>query len=137
MDVNLNTEAKVYGAPTVPVVEQEDKVKPQVAPVKEGTEATQAKLNEQALHPQTHQSGGATMSKDEAEKIMAQIQSRLDSIGGNLSLGLKEYLPTKDIVIQVRDTRNDKIIRQFPSEELLRLKARLEDVTGILFNETS
>lgn len=137
MDVNLNTEVKVYGAPTVPVVEQEDKVKPQVAPVKADSEATKAKLDDQALHDKKKGGGGAALSRDEMEKLMAQVQKRLDSIGGNLKLGLNEYRPTNDIVVQVKDRRNDKLIRQFPSEELLKLKARLEDLVGILFDESA
>jgi len=138
MDVNLNTEAKVYGAPVVPVVEQEDKVKPQVTPVQEDTASAKAKLNDQALHGKKGEQGAkATMSKDDAEKLMAQVQTRLDSIGGNLKLGLNEYRPTNDIVIQVKDRRNDKLIRQFPSEELLKLQARLEDLVGILFDESA
>lgn len=137
MDVNLNTEVKVYGAPAVPVVEQEDKVKPQVTPVKEGTESANAKLNDQSLHGKSEKGKGATLSKDEIEKLIAQVQSRLDTIGGNLKLGLNEYKPTKDIVVQVKDRRNDKLIRQFPSEELLKLKAKLEDLAGILFDENA
>jgi flagellar protein FlaG len=138
MDVNLNTEIKVYGAPTVPVVEQEDKVKPQVQPVQADSEAAKAKLNDQALHDNKGGRGaGVALTKTEMEKLMAQVQSRLDTIGGNLKLSLNEYKPTNDIVVQVKDRRNDKLIRQFPSEELLKLKARLEDLAGILFNESA
>lgn len=137
MDVNLNTEVKVYGAPTVPVVEQEDKVKPQVKPVQADTESTKTNLNDQSLHDKKGKGQGASLSKDEIEKLIAQVQSRLDTIGGNLKLGLNEYKPTNDIVVQVKDRRNDKLIRQFPSEELLKLKAKLEDLAGILFDENA
>jgi len=137
MDVNLNTEIKAYGAPAVPVVEQEDKVKPQVAPVREDTESTKANLNDQALHDRKGKGAGVSLSREEMEKLMAQVQSRLDTIGGNLRLGLNEYKPTRDIVIQVKDRRNDKLIRQFPSEDLLKLKAKLEDLAGLLFDESA
>ncbi len=138
MDVNLNTEVKVHGTPVVPVVVQEDKVKPQVTPVKEDTASDKAKLNDQALHGKKGEHGGGlALSKKEVERLLAQVQSRLDSIGGNLKLGLNEYKPTNDIVVQVKDRRNDKLIRQFPSEELLKLKARLEDLVGILFDESA
>lgn len=137
MDVNLNTEVKVYGAPVVPVIEKEDKVKPQVTPVKEDTASTKANLNDQALHGKKGQASGSALSRGEIEKILAQVQSRIDSIGGNLRLGLNEDKPTKEIVIQVKDKRNDKLIRQFPSEELLKLQARLEELAGILFDENA
>jgi len=138
MDVNLITEVKVYGAPVVPVVEKEDKVKPQVTPVREDSASAKANLNDQALHGKKGELGpGKTLTKDEMGKILAQVQSRIDSIGGNLKLGLNEDKPTRQIVVQVKDRRNDKLIRQFPSEELLKLQARLEDLAGILFDESA
>lgn len=138
MDVNLNTEVKVYGAPVSPVMEREDKVKPQIMPVKEDTASTKANLNDQALHGKNGaQTSSKPLSKDEMEKIMKQVQTRIDSIGGNLRLGLMEYRPTKDIVVQVKDSRSDKLIRQFPSEDLLKLQSRLEELSGILFDETA
>lgn len=138
MDVNLNTEVKVYGAPVVPVIEREDKAKPQVQPVKEDTASTQANLNDQALHGKKAERGsGGTLTRAAIEKILAQVQSRIDSIGGNLKLSLNEDKPTKEIVIQVKDRRNDKLIRQFPSEELLKLQARMEELAGILFDENA
>ena len=137
MDVNLNTEVKAYGIPTVPVVERDDATKPQIAPVQADAAPTNAKLDDKALHDKQKKGSvdGIKMTKADAEKLIAQVQSRLDAIGGNLSLGLTEYQPTKDIVVQVKDNTTNKLIRQFPSEELLKLKARLEDLVGILFNE--
>jgi uncharacterized FlaG/YvyC family protein len=137
MDVSLNTEVRGYGAQVVPFIEKEDKVKPQVAPVKEGTDSSKARMDDQALHGKKGEQGTArtALSRTEMEKILAQVQSRIDSIGGNLSLGLKEDKPTKDIVVQVKDRRNDKLIRQFPSEDLLKLQSRMEDLAGILFDE--
>lgn len=70
-------------------------------------------------------------------EILSQVQSRIDSIGGNLKLSLNEDKPTKEIVIQVKYRRNDKLIRQFPSEELLKLQARMEELAGILFDENA
>lgn len=138
MDVNVNSEVKVYGAPVVPVLEKEDKSKPQIQPVQEDTASTKASLNDQSLHGKKGERGsGATLSKGELEKIMAQIQSRIDNIGGNLRLGLNEDKPTKEIVVQVKDRRNDKLIRQFPSEELLKLQARMEELAGMLFDESA
>lgn len=138
MDVNLNTEIKVYGAPTVPVLEKEDKVKPQVQPVKEDAASAKSSLNDQALHGKKSDRGsGSALTKGDIEKILAQVQSRIDSIGGNLRLGLNEDKPTKEIVVQVKDRRNDKLIRQFPTEELLKLQARMEELAGMLFDESA
>jgi len=37
------------------------------------------------------------------------------------------------MVMQIRDIKSNELIRQIPSEEVLKLSKRLDDLTGILF----
>ena len=39
------------------------------------------------------------------------------------------------LVMQIRDTKTNELIRQIPGEEVLKLAKRLDDLTGILFKE--
>jgi len=138
MDVNLNAEVKVYGTPATPVTEQEDRVKPQVTPVQKSAESTSGSLDDKALHGNNGEAkelAAGAMSQEEVEDMIAEVQQRLDSIGGNLSLGLNEDQKTESIVVQIRDRTNREVVRQFPSEELLELRSKLEDLTGLLFDE--
>jgi len=142
MDVNVSADVKGYGnlanQTSVPVVEQEDRAKPQIQPVKKAeTDAGKVNLDDQALHGRGKEQQVKKMSREEIEKVMEAVQQRLDEIGGNLTLGLKEYEETHDIVVQVKDKKSDKVVKQFPSEELLKLQAKLNDLVGLLLDESA
>ncbi len=42
---------------------------------------------------------------------------------------------TNEIVIKIVDKETGELIRQIPPEELLKLEARLKEITGILYNK--
>lgn len=138
MDVNVNAEVKGYGAQAVPVVEREDRVKPQVAPVAKDTGASKSSLNDRALHGRGDEEAAKArqMSQKEVEKVMEEVQRRLDAIGGNLKLSFDEFEETNAIVVQVKDKTSNELVRQFPSEDLLQLRAKLDDLIGLLFDES-
>ena len=141
MDVGANTDVRGYGnqanQTAVPVVEKEDRVKPQVQPVKEDTDSGKVALNDQALHGRGKEQKAKEMSSDEIEKVMAEVQQRLDSIGGNLKLGLQQNTDVDRIIVQVRDKSSDEVVKQFPSEELLNLQSKLQDLVGLLVDESA
>ena len=137
MDVNVNSDVKVYGTPTVPVVEQEDRVKPQVTPVPESSDSVKADLNDQRLHGGGRGEEKASLSQKELERVVDEVQKRLDAIGGNLTVGLHEELKSETIVVQIKDKKSDEVVRQFPSEEILKLQEKLRDLIGMLFDESA
>lgn len=141
MDVGANTDVRGYGnqanQTAVPVVEKEDRTRSQVQPVKGDTDSGKVALNDQALHGRGKEGQAKKMSSEDLEKVMAEVQKRLDSIGGNLRLGLQQYRETNDIVVQVRDKNSDKVVKQFPSEELLKLQEKLNDLIGVLLDESA
>jgi len=138
MDINANTEVKGYGLPVGPSpMEKDDHAKPRVTPVREGAEAAASAMNERALHGAGEEkvAAAALRTRKEIEKAMEEVQKRLDAIGGNLRMGLEEYKETQEIVVEIRDKRNNEVVRQFPSEDLLKLRAKLDDVMGLLFDQ--
>ena len=139
MDVNVNAEVKGYGAPATPVVEKEDRIKPQVAPVQKGAESSSGALDDKSLHGSNKDGGKESvfqsMSQEDVEEMIEEVQKRLDSIGGNLALGLAEHQQTESIVVQIKDKGNHEVVRQFPSEELLELRSKLDDLVGLLFDQ--
>ncbi|MFZ5764262.1 MAG: flagellar protein FlaG [Thermodesulfobacteriota bacterium] len=137
MDVNVTTDVKTYGVPTVSTVEMEDAVKPQVQPVPESSEAVTVKLNEQALRGKAEKEGKKEkeLSREDLEEAVKDINKRLESIGSAFRFGLYKDLESKSIVSQLRDKKTDEVIKQFPSEEVLKLKEKLRDLIGLLFDE--
>jgi len=141
MDVNINTEVKGYGVQAVAAVETEDKVKPQVNPVQEDSGAESGSLNERSLHNKLEEEASKpklnkTPTPEELEKAVEEASKRLEAIGSNLSLGLAKDAETESIVAQIRDKSSNKIVRQFPPEEVLQLRAKLNDLMGTLFDHS-
>lgn len=132
-----NADVKSYGVPVVPNVSAEDRVKPQVTPVKDSSDSEKAALDQKALHGNTAeaQKKQKPLSKDEMDRVAKEIQERLDSIGGNLRLGLGTDDKTASIVARITEKNTGEIVRQIPSEDLLELKSKLEDLVGMLFDK--
>ncbi len=141
MDASLNSEIKGYGAPVVPAVEREDRIKPQVSPVQENVKAETGDLNDRALHGQKNtghkDTDSAPLSRKELEKAVEGAQKRLDVIGGNLRLGIYETPEDGNIVVQIRDKKNDEVVQQIPSEAVLKLRAKLDELTGLLLDKNA
>jgi flagellar protein FlaG len=66
-------------------------------------------------------------------KMLKEVQSYLDSL--NIQLSFSVHYETGDTVVQVIDSRSGEVIRQIPSDELLHLKEKMNELRGILFDQ--
>lgn len=55
----------------------------------------------------------------------------------NLSLRFQVHDQTSKIVVSVTNADTEEVIRQIPTQEVLDLAERLNDLVGVLFNETA
>ncbi|MBU0676262.1 MAG: flagellar protein FlaG [Proteobacteria bacterium] len=131
VDVNLATDVKAIGIPTVPAIETEDRKRPQVAPVREGSDSSGMGLDDKALHGRA--GGKRRVSEDELNKEVKHIQQRLEDMGTRLGLTVSHE--TDDILVQVTNRDSGELIRQIPSEEVVKLRQKLEELAGILFDD--
>jgi flagellar protein FlaG len=139
MDVNIATDMKGVNVSVVPTnVELEDAVKPPVQPVPVSSESDTVKLNNQTLHGKStkeESSSQVKLSQKELEDAVKEIQQRFASMGSNFKFGLYRDRETESIVAQLRDKKTDEIVKQFPPEEVLNLREKLQDLIGLLFDE--
>ena len=75
------------------------------------------------------------LSPDEVKEAIEEVQSKIDAIGKNLMFGLSQDAKTESVIVQITERRTGELIRQFPAEDLLALKASLEELTGLLFDQ--
>lgn len=151
MDVNVNAEVRGAALPQAPVaaaIEKEDRVKPQIAPVAAGSDSVMVSLDARALQDVKAKDGeagkesgsgaekgeGSALTKEQIESAVAEIRQRLEAIGSNLTFGFHEDVPSQTIVVQIKDRNSDKVVRQFPQEDVLQLKTKLNDLVGLLFD---
>lgn len=70
-------------------------------------------------------------SKDDVDTAVAGIKAFAQRIERNLDFSVDDS--TGRVVVKVLDGDSGDVIRQIPSEELLRLSERLEDMRSLLF----
>lgn len=64
---------------------------------------------------------------DAVERLRTQMQS----LQRNLNFSVDDS--TGDVVVQVVDSDSGKVVRQIPSEDILRLAERLDEMRSLLF----
>lgn len=129
VDVTISTEMKGVAQPLVSSVDMEDRTRPRVAPVAKGEKSGQGKLDEQALHGRK----AGSLSADDLRDLTEEIQDRFDAMGARLGFSVHEA--TEDIVVEVTERKSGELIRQIPSEEVLALREKLNELVGLLFDK--
>ncbi|AVR69017.1 MULTISPECIES: flagellar protein FlaG [Pseudomonas aeruginosa group] len=73
----------------------------------------------------------ATESRDDLGLAVSDIQSFVQSVKRNLNFSIDDS--SGQVVVKVIDGDSGEVVRQIPSEEVLKLAARLDDVRSVLF----
>ncbi len=97
----------------------------------ETRELKNERQNDEELNDVTSTSKTALTAK-EVNETVEELNSFLQDMKRNLSFTVDEKLG--ESVIVVKDTESDEVIRQIPSEELVVLRKKMDDVAGILFD---
>ncbi|WP_022943082.1 flagellar protein FlaG [Psychromonas hadalis] len=72
------------------------------------------------------------LSPAEVTETVEEMNAFIQNMQRSLSFSVDEQ--SGQSVILVKDTESDEIIRQIPSEELVVLRKKMDDVVGILFD---
>ena len=117
---------------SVQQVDREAQVKAQVRPVEKSDGAAQAALDEKRLRKDEGEAKSQTR-RDEVRKVVEEIQLRMEQMGTNLQFAVDRE--AEDLVVKVTNKVSGDLIRQIPSEDVLRLRMKLEELSGLLFDE--
>jgi flagellar protein FlaG len=74
---------------------------------------------------------GNTLSSGDLNSVVSDINSYAQTVQRGLSFNVDDK--SGDVVVKVIDTDSGKVIRQIPSEELLKLAEQLEDIRSLMF----
>ncbi len=69
----------------------------------------------------------------EVEEVLEAFQDLSETIQTKLSFTVDDS--NNEIVVKVYDKESNKLIRQFPSEEMLALQDKMTDLAGFLYSE--
>lgn len=106
------------GVPTPPLAIQPASVQP--------ASATQTAQSAQSV-------SGNSVGLDQVQKATDQINKVVQGLDKNLQFKVDH--DSGRIVVQVMDTENNKIIKQFPSEEVLAISKALDKLQGLLIRQ--
>ena len=131
MNIDASAGVREVAPPVVAAVDTVvDKVKPRIAPVEKSNDSAQTALDEKALQEKAKEQ---RLSNEELAEAVQDIQSRLEVVGTRLGFSIHEE--TEDIVVEITNRESGELIRQIPSDEVLELRARLDELVGILFDK--
>lgn len=77
------------------------------------------------------QASNSKVSHESAHSAVEKFQSVVRDLQRNLDFSVDDS--SGEVVVRVIDGESGKLIRQIPSEDLLRLSERLEDMRSLLF----
>lgn len=64
-------------------------------------------------------------------EVVDRLRSQVQNLQRDLSFSVDDS--TGDVIVQVVDGESGKVVRQIPSEEILRLAERLDEMRSLLF----
>lgn len=105
--------------------------------------------NTQQVNQQVNQNQQAAIAEkqsqaaeaQEAQKLTAEeVQDVVDKLndfmqGQQRNLNFSVDKDTDNLIVKVMDTQTEEVIRQFPSEETLKLAKHIEGMLGLIFND--
>ncbi len=100
-------------------------------PVTQAKQAENAAPAKAAKSPETKNEAAAEDKK--VENIAKAMDEYVQSIQRDLKIQV--HGPTGHLMVKVISKDNGKTIREIPSEEVLNLAAKMEEMAGVLFNE--
>ena len=107
---------------------------PVATPAKLGSVDAAAKRDgKQTEKAESVQENGVTreVSREEIEETVSEIGDFVQNIQRNLQFTVDDN--SGETIIKVTDRETDDVIRQIPSEEVLKLQRYIKDAAGILF----
>lgn len=98
------------------------------APVK--TDVSQLPQAEQ----RTRDQGESVLSAEAVKELAETMNDAMDSLQTRIGFSIREDL-NHQVVVEIKNRDTDELVKQIPSEELLAIKEKMEEFTGLLFDQ--
>ena len=115
-------------------------LKPALPPVAQSSPAARAGRVEQEVpanaNPDSmHKSERAAQEEEPLENVVSNLNQLVRDLHRELQFSVDE--DSGDTVIKVIDSKTDEVLRQIPSEGVMRLRQRLEEAAGVIFQDSA
>lgn len=77
----------------------------------------------------------AQLSVKDTKELAKEMNEIMDDLQTSLGFSVREGL-NKIVVVEITDRQTNEVIKQIPSEELLTIKEKMEEFTGLIFDQS-
>lgn len=128
--MNINTiSAAAASVETMPA----DASMPSSAP--RNMNAAQKIQQQQETIAQTENTSENNFTREETRQLAAEMNEIMDDLQTSLGFSISED-KTHQVIVEITDRRTNEIIKQIPSEELLAIKEKMEELNGMIFDQS-
>ncbi|WP_456401802.1 FlaG family protein [Hydrogenimonas sp.] len=92
---------------------------------------TQNSIQEEAR--QVEEKADTQKLKKQLQEITDQLNKEMNPLNTSIRFGFDDSV--KELYVSVIDTSNDQIIRKIPSEEAMKLAAKMRELVGMIFDK--
>jgi flagellar protein FlaG len=75
------------------------------------------------------------LSSQETKQLTSELNEIMDDLQTNLGFSIREG-DAHQVIVEIKNQETNELIRQFPSEELLTLKEKMLELTGLIFDQS-
>ena len=104
---------------------------PPIPPIAQGHKSTFKKAEKQGKEHQEEQQKDKPSSRD-VNELVKETQNYLEDLNIRLNFEVREE--TGEMVVRVLNKDTDELIRQIPPEDVIKLREKLVELRGVLFD---
>jgi flagellar protein FlaG len=82
----------------------------------------------------TKEEQASNFSVEEAKQLAAEMNEIMDDLQTSLGFSIREDL-NHQVIFEITDRETKELIKQFPTEEMLAIKEKMEEFSGLLFDQ--
>lgn len=71
---------------------------------------------------------------EQTKAIVDELNAYMDDLQTNLGFSINQELGNQ-VVVEIKNRQTDELVRQIPSEALLKIKEKMIELTGLFFDE--
>jgi len=75
-----------------------------------------------------------SLFKESIEELANALNEHMDDLQTNLGFSLRDGF-SHQIIVEIKNRKTDELIKQIPAEELLKIKEKMEELTGLIFDQ--
>jgi len=106
-----------------------------IATVDKASSTSDVKNTQKVVDQSARQQAQKQVSEQELRKQMEELNKALDMM--NIKREFEVDKDLGEVVVKIVDTQENKVVRQIPPEEVLKLAKNIREMVGLLFDKTT